>query len=598
MEHEEIKLSEQQQAAVDCPASAIVILASAGSGKTETIARRVLRLLEDSPEDENILTLSYTNKAADELRERLRARAGSLAGRVVTDTIHGFAHSLIRQHGTRIGLPLEPELLTRDEDRAELLNRWYLAEGAGPVQDPRQLLQEIDISRATLKEDIRVEQWRLALASLPGLDFPALLDAALELLEIKGVRRQIARAYSNIIVDEAQNITPVQYKFLSALAGENDSGTAIMLVGDDKQSIVSFAGADPTLMRKFAQEQNAETIRLSGNFRSAGVLDALGAEIAAAMENIPQQSSDHAAKGEIQLKETPDEESEGQAVTDWVKNLLSNGMPEQAIAPGESRKVYPKEIAILGRSVAALRATREALQTAGVPFEMITSSADWLEGPAGKLLMEIVSIKGTPSHVSTRWRLARILNVDEVELQSEEEIQHAISNTDLTYLQPLNKLLSYSKLESAIAYFLNTTGPEDTETTSAQAAWESDLREIKLAWDEFNSSYDHSQRNWINFSQFSMRRQASPAQDGVQLMTIHKSQGREYKAVAIVGMNDGQIPDFRAKSEESRISELRTFYVAATRARRLLLLTRAKSRATRFGPRRSEASPYLGFAQR
>lgn len=597
MADEEIRLSAEQQRAVDSSSRAIVVLASAGSGKTETIARRVLRLLEESSSEENILALSYTNKAADELRNRLRERAGSLAKRVVTETIHGFAHSLIRQHGTRIGLSLEPELLTRDEDRAELLNRWRASEGIRPLQDPRKLLQDIDISRATLQESEQVDQWRMALASLPGLDFPALLDAAIQLAEIKGVRRQIARSYSNIIVDEAQNLTPVQFKFLSLLGEASNSENSIMLVGDDKQSIVSFAGADPALMGQFALEQNAETIRLSGNFRSAMLLDQLGARIAAEMDGSAQGNTEHAARGEIQIREVSDEEAEGQAVVSWVQRLLTEGMPEHAIAEGESRKIYPKEIAILGRSVAALRTTRETLDSAGVPVEMISSSADWLEGPAGKILMELVSIKGSPDHVSTRWRLARLLNVSEEDLVSEEQIQNAISKADAVYLRSLHKLIDCPTLEDAITYFLETEGPEDAETTSAKASWESDLREISLAWDEFRSSYDQNQRSWINFSQFSMRRQTTFLQEGVQLMTIHKAQGREYKAVVVVGMNNGQIPDFRARSQQSLMAELRTFYVAVTRARRLLLLTRAESRATRFGPRSADPSPYLRFVR-
>lgn len=597
MANEVVKLSQEQQRAVDSESRAIVVLASAGSGKTETIALRVLRLLEESSDDENILALSYTNKAAEELKSRLRERAGSLAERVITDTIHGFAHSLIRQHGTRVGLPLEPELLTRDEDRAELLNRWRAAEGMSLIPDPRQTLQSIDLARAKCQADEAVREWRMALTSLPGLDFPGLLDAAIQLLEIKGVRRQIGRTYNNIIVDEAQNLTPVQFRFLSALADDFNSDTSVMLVGDDKQSIVSFAGADPSLMGEFGNNQNAEVIRLSGNFRSARLLDALGGKVASQMDGIPQTGTQHAAKGEIQVQESRDEESEGTIVASWVQSLLSDGMPPSALAEGESRKVYPRDIAILGRSVAALRSTREKLEEAGVPFEMISSSTDWLEGAAGKLFMEIISLKGSPDYVSTRWRMARILNVGEEDLDTNEKIKNVINRSEIPYLSPLGSVIDMNDLENAVEHFLRMNGPQETEATSVQASWETDLREIEMAWQDFKNTYDSIQRTWINFSQFSMRRQSSILNDGVQLMTIHKAQGREYKAVALVGMNDGQIPDFRAKDRESKISELRTFYVAITRARRLLLLTRAERRATRFGLRTTDPSPYLALVQ-
>ena len=85
--------------------------------------------------------------------------------------------------------------------------------------------------------------------------------------------------------------------------------------------------------------------------------------------------------------------------------------------------------------------------------------------------------------------------------------------------------------------------------------------------------------------------------DGVRMLTVHKAQGQEYKAVAVVGLNDGQLPDFRATSAEDQLSELRTFYVAVTRPTRVLLLTRPQSRITRYGPRSTEPSPYLRFSE-
>jgi DNA helicase II / ATP-dependent DNA helicase PcrA len=152
----EYQLSEEQEAAVLSNDPAIVVVASAGSGKTEVAARRVERLLAESPgEAFRVLALSYTLKAADELRERFQERLGELHKRVDTNTVHGFAHSLLRQHGTRIGLPVEPEVLVRDEDRAELLARWLETEGRPVPDDLVLLLQRLDVARARLTMSAR-----------------------------------------------------------------------------------------------------------------------------------------------------------------------------------------------------------------------------------------------------------------------------------------------------------------------------------------------------------------------------------------------------------------------------------------------------------
>ena len=124
-----------------------MVVAGAGGGKTEVVADRIERLLLDSEDDAyRVVAVSYTVKASDELRARLADRLGDLHRRVDTDTIHGFALSLLRQHGTRIGLPVEPEILSRNEDRAELLGSWLTQSGRSVPEDPSLMLAEFDLS--------------------------------------------------------------------------------------------------------------------------------------------------------------------------------------------------------------------------------------------------------------------------------------------------------------------------------------------------------------------------------------------------------------------------------------------------------------------
>lgn len=592
----DVYLTSLQRKAIESNSRAIVVLASAGSGKTEVVARRVQRLLTQGTTG-RILALSYTNIAAEALGERLRSRVGAESERVTTATIHGFAHSLLRQHSTRIGLPVEPEILTRDEDRAELLNQWLSSQGLQPARDPFSRLREIDYYRACNIDNPEVEDWRRALASLPALDYPGLLDAALELLELKSVRRQLGRTYSHIVVDEAQNLTPSQYLLLTALMGEQGDGPSMMLVGDDKQSIISFAGADPDLIKQFARSYDAEVIELVENFRSAAIISTFASLIASQLGQTQPVGEPHAAPGCIDFISGQDEPDEAAKISQWVEDLLRRGLPERSVAPGESVKVRAEEIAIIGRSASALRETAKALEARGVAYSTSTDAADWLEGLVGKVVLELIAFNTAARHVSPQWHLGRLIEVDPEMLRSREQIAAAMRAHENPLIAALASLVDETDMRGFVER-LGTFVRETHGSTSELASWNSDYMEIVKAWGEYNATVDRASQTWGDFRFYCSRRQRGLATDGVKLLTVHKSQGHEFRAVAIVGMNEGQIPDFRAKSARERAGELRTFYVAVTRARRVLLLSRALHRETRYGPRPTEPSPYLHFIRR
>ncbi len=138
----------------------------------------------------------------------------------------------------------------------------------------------------------------------------------------------------------------------------------------------------------------------------------------------------------------------------------------------------------------------------------------------------------------------------------------------------------------------------ESDTALSLADWEADVRQLREAWDRFVAVTDRKEQTWGNFRIFVARIQrGDELAGGVRLLTIHKAQGREFRAVAVVGVNDGQIPDFRADSPEALAAEMRTFYVAVTRPARVLLLSRACLRATRFGNRRTAESRFLGWVR-
>ncbi|MDQ3680242.1 MAG: ATP-binding domain-containing protein [Actinomycetota bacterium] len=216
---------------------------------------------------------------------------------------------------------------------------------------------------------------------------------------------------------------------------------------------------------------------------------------------------------------------------------------------------------------------------------------------AGKVAYEIVALRSATGHQSTHWQLARLLEVDEAAVTSTEQLADALGANADSGLRVLAPLCAIDAPADFIATLARIEMPSETGDQWL-ASWDADCRLLIDAWQSFVQQADVVEQTWGNFRLHVSRQQrGDDLAPGVRLLTIHKAQGREYRAVAVLGLNDGQLPDFRATSEEDQLAELRTFYVAVTRAARVLLVTRAKSRDTRYGARASNRSPYLGFLQ-
>ena len=591
-------LSADQQAAVDSDAAALLVVASAGSGKTEVVARRIQRLLISDPEGNGrVLALTYTVKAADELRTRLSARLGQLARRVDSETIHGFAHNLLRTHGTRIGLPLEPELLTRDEDRIELFRSWLgdRGEAEPEFEDLKGLLASFDLARASGQPAQGLDQWLQALDDNGALDYPALLAKATELLAVSSMRRQLRRLYRSVVVDEAQNLTKAQYDLLVCLsADEGQIVVPMMLVGDDKQSIVRFAGADPALMGRFATDFGAQRQELRTNYRSADVLAAASSKVAGALGHSLGEPVAFAARGMIVYKALSSEAAEGAQVADWVARLLEKGIPESALGPGENSSLRHEEVAVISRSAAGLRFVQQALKENGIPSALASTPNEWVTTTAAKVILETIGLKAAPDHQSTYWELGRLLH-REFPGQSLDAVQSATRASSSALVRAVAGVFDLAQVSDLVPFLQRTEPPTNLDDSEA-ANWQADVTQFANSWAQFDSQTARSDLTWANFRLHCARAQrGDDLSPGVRLLTVHKSQGREYAAVALVGLNDGQFPDFRAASDSAIRDELRTFYVAVTRPRRVLMLTRATVRETRHGPRRTQPSRFLPF---
>ena len=588
---DDLRLSAKQERAVASRAQAITVVASAGTGKTEVVARRVERILVESEREEfRVLAVSYTVRAADGLSRRLANRLGALHRRVDADTIHGFALGCLRQHGTRIGLPLEPEVLTRLEDRHELLSEWLQREGRKPLDDPAETFRKLDLDRARGFTNLRVDSWRQVLAEAGAVDYPAMLERATELMQIPSVHRIYRALYKHVVVDEAQNMTRAQYRLLTEMIGRpNADRISTVLIGDERQSIVGFAGADHTLMTEFETEYGAERIELDTNYRSAVRIAEAAAAIASALDHPPEQMSVRfQAEGDVHIGEYPTEEAEGGAVADWVRRQLADGLAGCVVAPGEPTSVSPDQVAVLGRSAAALNPTREALDKLDIEHASASTPDEWVTSPAGQALVELIGLRGAPDHLSIRRRLAQLCGHTDPEAWWDvAQLFDGSSDPGIAKLTQVSNVDSPEQLISE----LDRLEIEDQD-------WPDDARQIKDAWASFVDRAAAGSRFFAEFKQHIARCQRGDRLDpGVRLLTIHKAQGQEFKSVALVACNQGQIPDFRSTTADQIAAELRTFYVAVSRPTRSLLLTRSKTRLTRYNLRNTERSEFLSLVE-
>ena len=594
-----LSLTPEQQRIVDCDAPAAIVIAPAGTGKTELLARRVERFLSEPHNGyAHVLAITYTTRAAAALRERLKARLGDLTPRVACDTIHGFANSMLRQHGSHVGLGPGFEVIWNNDDRIDLLETSSNLIGSS---DYRELLRDLDLARAKMQSHQDQQHWRSILSNNDAVDFPEMLTKAIDLLQIPAIARLYQRIYGLIIVDEAQNITKQQYTLLAELAGRRDRTPrtmSIMLMGDPKQSIIGFAGAEPSLLDKFTNEFDAEVFTLSKNFRSSSSLASVAQRVASALggdkpRKVP--SLDYPARGVLQIETSTDERTEGDYVAQWVGNLLENGLPPEALAVGEDSHVNPHEIAVLARNSSALRLTADAIRQNGQAIASAHQGDDLMATDLGAVSILLLR-RNSPSHrMAATLGLRRLLNAPCLDIRFNGATAEALRANERDYLDTLIRLVDTPTPAGFVSALRDCELPEEASDVLL-AGWLADQELIAEAWQEYADVTRPSEVSWQQFVFHLDRSQRSrDLGPGVRLLTVHKAQGREFKAVAVVGMNDGQFPDFRARSKLSRVAELKTFYVAITRAGRALLLTRANSRATRFGTRVTDPSPYLGY---
>jgi len=621
-------LNPPQREAVLHPGGPLLILAGAGSGKTRVITFRITELLRRGVWPDRILAVTFTNKAAGEMRERIAKLTGGRGRGMWVGTFHATCARLLRTYAEKVGLGRD-FVIFDDSDQRTLVARVLKDLGiADRFATPRAMLSAIDgaKNRGEGAADFQghdyfsdlvarvypVYQERLTRAN--GVDFGDLLLKTLDLCKDPDVGKRLADRFDHVLVDEFQDTNRVQYDLVNHLSSRLNN---LCVVGDDDQSIYSWRGADVRNILDFDRDHpGTHTVKLEENYRSTQlILDAANAVIARNLERKQKRLFTEKGEGELLLYHTAeDERGEAQFVVRAIQKLT---LEEERV---------PSDFAVFYRTHAQSRALEEALLGADLPYAVIGGIRFYdraevkdllaylrvLANPADEVSLERIINKptrgigeSTYERVVARARAESVTVWEAMEAifrNGDSEIGPAPRKKLGVFVEMMSDLRNEFVTHAGSLGMLADAVLERTqymERLSADGSHESQERIenlLELVGSIKDYEGDVTAREGTPptihdyLEQVSLVAPADAAQKGVTLMTVHAAKGLEFPVVFVTGLEDGVFPSLRNGEDEDALAEERRLaYVAITRAEERLFLTNARHRRL-FG---QDARPFV-----
>ena len=614
-------LNEPQREAVTHGDGPLLILAGAGSGKTRVLTHRIAHLVAtDTAKPSEILAITFTNKAASEMRERVELLVGGRVRVMWVMTFHSACARMLRAHADRLGYTRQFTIYDQSDSR-RLIKRCLEEHNVDPKRfTPGSIHTQISDAKNRLRDADAYAQmvgsyfeqtvadvyrsYERELHRMNAMDFDDLLVRAVNVLELfPEVRARYVESFRHVLVDEYQDTNHVQYRWLELLAGERRN---LAVVGDPDQSIYGFRGAEIRNIMEFENDfPDARVIKLEQNYRSTQtILDAANAVIA---NNRGRRSkrlwSDIGTGDPIQLRELEDEHAEARFVTGEIQRLVDNG---------SSRS----EIAILYRTNAQSRVLEDALVRAEIAYQVIGGTkfyerAEIKDAIAYLTVLVNAQDAGAFTRVVNSPRrgigatsLARVLsyaNTTGISIWDAAAAADQVPGLGPAAVKSLSRFMgtmvllreraqSGAPIALLLGELLAETGYLDAlraeRTIEAQGRIEN-LEELVNVAAEYDSA-DVAERSLGEFlQQVALVADADERSDDeglVTLMTLHNAKGLEYPIVFMIGCEEGVFPHSRALEEGGVEEERRLCYVGITRAQNDLFVTYARSR-TVFGAR-------------
>ena len=593
-------LNDKQIEAINHKDGPCLVLAGAGSGKTKVLTERIVKLIEDGVSPYNILAITFTNKAAKEMRDRVENKIGTSADSIFIGTFHSFGLRILRENYREIGYTSNITILDGDDTKA-LIKRIIKDEGLDPKDyDVKHIISRISSSkndgvspaeynRLFLREDDKViaivyEKYLKLLKENNSVDFDDLLLKPVELFKKNSeILEKYQTRFKYILVDEYQDTNSIQYEMCKLLAKKYHN---IFVVGDANQSIYSWRNADYKNILNFEKDyKDAKVVLLEENYRSTNtILKAANSVIKNNTEGKKLNLWTSSGDGEkIDYIRVEDEIKEANYVVNKIKDLVSLGYKYN-------------DFAVLYRTNAQSRIIEQACTSNSIPYNVI-GSYKYLDRKEVKDLVAYLNIIYNPSDSVS---LERVINTPKRGIGSKtiESIREKARDNNISMFEAIDsgKELEWKKvilelIEDAKELSLVDLIEDVLVKTGLRMEYENDKsveseRRLEVL-EEFKSLAVNFEDNGIfdletfleNIMLVSDTGQYVENDDQVTLMTLHSAKGLEFKVVFIIGMEEGIFPHNRSFESESELEEERRLcYVGITRAKTKLYLLSARQR--------------------
>ncbi|MEK7613319.1 MAG: UvrD-helicase domain-containing protein [Patescibacteria group bacterium] len=608
-------LNPQQKAAVLHKDGALLILAGAGAGKTRVVTHRIAELIKSGVAPEKILAVTFTNKAAAEMRERItHLMKESLAlspydtphTTPFMSTFHGLGLHILKTFNEVAGLPKRFTIFDR-ADSTRAAKKAIEQAGFDPKElEPRRVLSIMGRAKgdalnaegflseraSSYIDEAVAEVWThydAILKQEKALDFDDILLKSYELLLKNEVPRHFFQdAWSHIHVDEYQDTNRVQYELVRMLAAGHGN---LCAVGDADQNIYSWRGASISHILDFENDfPGSQTLLLTQNYRSTkNILQVANDAIAKNIRRKEKELFTDNPEGElISVSGHVDEIAEAQFVTGAARHLIQNGSS-------------PNDIAVLYRANFQSRVLEEAFLGSGIPYQVLGTRfferkeiKDVLSyvrlAENGESATDLSRVMNVPARGIGKVTLAKVVNGERGDLSSAQQKKVA---DFFTLIERIAQQFQFKKVSEAVAYTIKESGMwalyeagkgEDEERLE-------NLKELVSVATKYDTLPTEEgvqkllEEAALQSDQDELMHEKREKKLGVKLMTVHASKGLEYETVFVTGLEEGLFPHERdgVDADDSE-EERRLFYVALTRAQKKVFLTYAQTRRI-FGTR-------------
>jgi DNA helicase II / ATP-dependent DNA helicase PcrA len=602
-----VRLTAIQQQVVSHGTGALLVVAGPGSGKTRVLTERMRRLLDDPSQHFRILALTFTNKAANEMKERLND-VPDILKRAFVGTLHSFCMEVLANRGKPIGVEGLPNIFESFDDRRQVLANAVRSDprlsaalrDAGDAKEQQRKLNswlerisdfKNSLVLPSLVEDHDerrlYEAYDAQLRASAALDYDDLLLLTYRLFEERPKTADFyRRQYKYICIDEAQDLNEAQYRLLVSLCGS--PFTNVMMVGDPKQAIYVWNGADPKYLDLFQRDFKAQKIVLTENFRCSKAVVAA----ACRLDSSYTVEGQLPIKGAVELIECKDESAEARVVVEKIRSLESNGHPD---IEGD---VTPGRCAVLGRNRFVFESLQQELKKQGIRFYKKLSAATYqsesdvveqfelalrlLANSRDRLHLEILAKAWGAQTLAEDATSARdpLLLLKTLASKARKGCSPTVLSA-ITALKWTGDDFKFINALKEIESYANTL-PEQDRALVLQ-----DTMEWRKHWDYYVRSEPGGAHSITSFFGQVALGTTQPTEDGLALLTVHSAKGMEFDVVFLIGMNEGTFPDYRARGSGLE-EERRSAFVAVTRSKRLLYVTYPNTKIMPWGAEKTQ----------